>query len=247
MALEMVVDSLDNIEEVHKGLYVEKDGKFNLDVTGGEDVTGLKSALEKERLNGRTLTKTVKDLQTKFKGIDANLVRDMLSQADNDAEVKLIAEGKIQQVLEARLAKHQKDTDDKLAGKDETINSLKSKALENIFRAAAVKAGAHKSAIDDIILRGGNTFSLDGDNKAVQLGTDDQPVLGKDGKTNFSPSEWLEGMKSTSPHWFPVGNSGGDSHGDGDGQTGKTMTRADFDALGHVAKNKFMKDGGKIT
>lgn len=49
MALKVTVPSLDDVSEDFRGLYVEKNGMFHLDVEGMEDTSGLKSALEKER------------------------------------------------------------------------------------------------------------------------------------------------------------------------------------------------------
>lgn len=247
MALEMVVESLDGLDEGLKSLYVEKDGKYSLDVNGVEDVTGLKSALEKERINGRAATKALKDMQAKYSGIDVDVVKGLLEQAETDAEAKLIAEGNISQVLEQRIKKHQEETEGRLAEKDGVINTLTRKALENVFRTAASKAGVHPQAIDDVLLRGASLFSLDSNGNAVQLGQDGHPVFGKDGKTPYNPSEWLEGMRETAPHWFPAGNSGGGSQGQGSNAGGKTMTRSTFDSLGPIEKLAFVKDGGIVT
>lgn len=52
MSLKYEVDSLDGVEENLQALYSEVDGKYRLsveDLPKGEDVSGLKSALEKER------------------------------------------------------------------------------------------------------------------------------------------------------------------------------------------------------
>jgi flagellar hook-basal body complex protein FliE len=51
MALEETVTSLEGIDEAFHDLYVEKDGKFNI------DISGLKSALTKERTTRKTLEK----------------------------------------------------------------------------------------------------------------------------------------------------------------------------------------------
>jgi hypothetical protein len=46
--LKAVLESLDGVDESLRGLYVEReDGKFQLDADGVEDVSGLKSALER--------------------------------------------------------------------------------------------------------------------------------------------------------------------------------------------------------
>ena len=75
--------------------------------------------------------------------------------------------------------------------------------------AAATKAGIHQHAIDDALLRARSMFRLNDDGQAVQFDQDGNVVIGKDGKTPFTPNEWLDGMKETAPHWFPAGNSGG--------------------------------------
>ncbi|MGA2263471.1 MAG: hypothetical protein ABSH28_18805 [Acidobacteriota bacterium] len=56
MALKLVLskEEYDGLEEAVKKLYVEKDGEFTLDAEV-EDVSGLKSALDKERSNVKKL------------------------------------------------------------------------------------------------------------------------------------------------------------------------------------------------
>ena len=49
MGLKAILETLDEVPEALRAFYVERDGKFVLDADGVEDVTGLKSALEKER------------------------------------------------------------------------------------------------------------------------------------------------------------------------------------------------------
>lgn len=59
-AIPLVSDKLDAIPEAQRALYVERDGKFHLDVTGYEDPAGLKSALDKERIAARNFEKQSK-------------------------------------------------------------------------------------------------------------------------------------------------------------------------------------------
>lgn len=49
MALQLVIDSLETVPETVRSLYVPDGDKFKLDVSGIEDTSGLKSALQKER------------------------------------------------------------------------------------------------------------------------------------------------------------------------------------------------------
>ena len=56
MSLPAIVDRLEDLPEPARAFYVEtEDGLFRLDAEGVEDVSGLKSALEKEREARKTL------------------------------------------------------------------------------------------------------------------------------------------------------------------------------------------------
>src|SRR3972149_11838102 len=86
------------------------------------------------------------------------------------------------------------------------------RVLDNSVRAAPIAVGLHAPAVDDVLLRARAIFSLSDEGEAVQFDEDGETiVLGKDGKTPFSPREWLESMKQKAPHWFPAGGSGGGS------------------------------------
>jgi len=69
MALKAIVEKLDDVEEAHRGLYIEKDGKFALDLeeTSTRDhpfVTALKNALDRTKA-------TLADIKTKFEALEA--------------------------------------------------------------------------------------------------------------------------------------------------------------------------------
>jgi hypothetical protein len=250
MALELVVEKLESVAEEVRGLYVEKDGKFHLDVTGIEDNSGLKSALQKERDAAKTATKTLKEFQERFAGIDPDKVKAMLGKIDNDEEAALIAAGKIDEVVNKRSEKLRADLQRKVdeaaqhtqAAMDRA-SKFSQRVLDNHIRAAATKAGLHAHAVEDALFRARAMFSLDDNGDPIQMDSSGHPVLGKDGKTPFSPLEWLESMKETAPHWFPAGGSGSGAGGSGSGagSAGKTITRAAFDALSPAEKVSTVK------
>lgn len=255
MAIELLIDTLDKVPEFQRGWYVADAGKFKLDPSKVdiEDVGGLKSALANERTANKlakdAAAKAVADALKPFEGIDPTKTKALLSQFENDQEAKLIAEGKISEVITARMSKRDaeltKQVDAAKAAADAAsavANKYKGRVLDDAVRAAAAKAGLHAFAVDDALLRAKAIFVLDDNGNAVQVGADGQPVLGKDGKTAFSPSEWLETMKETAPHWFPAGSSGGGAGGDKGGNSGgSTMKRAVFDALSPAEKSKTVK------
>lgn len=249
MGLKLVLDTLDGLDESTTKLYAKgADGKFRLDVDGVEDTSGLKSALQKERKRADDLEKVAK----KFEGLDPDEVRVLLSRLGDDEDAKLIKEGKFEELIGRKTEKMRKDFEKKLEAAKKEVDSAAAKAgrwsqrvLDNALREAAVKAGLHAHAIDDALFRGRAMFSLDEDGNAVQLDRDGQVVMGKNGKTPFTPTEWLDSMRDAAPHWFPANGSGSGApqQSQRGGSKGNTMKRADFDALPPQEKIKRSQEG----
>lgn len=177
-----------------------------------EQVNGLKN--KNSELLG-TLKKQKEQL-SQFDGIDPDAVRNILKRFSDDEESKLIAEGKIDEVLSKRTERMTGDYEKKLKSEQEKAESYlkraqayESKVFENAIRQEAAKAGLHQFAVDDAILRAKNMFHL-GENGDLQaLDADGQLIYGKDGKSGLTVSEWFESQKETAPHWFPsIGGSG---------------------------------------
>jgi len=261
MALTFEVDATAHaaLSEAQRGLYVAGDaGRFRLDISGLEDTTGLKTALEKERTANRG-AKTAQEAAIAaallpFAGIDPIKTRALFSQFEDADEAALIATGRdgIEKVITKRTEKHttamQKLIDTANTARDGALkvaSTYMERALDSHIRASATKAGMHAGAIDDALLRARALFSLDDDGNAVQFDEDKvNVVLGKDGKTPFSPDEWLESMKESAPHWFPAGASGAGANGSGKGVgAGKTMKRATFNQLDPVSRAAQVKAG----
>ena len=227
MALALLLDSLDGVAEALKPMYVAHEGKFRLDVDGVEDVSGLKSALQKERDAAKLAQAELK----KYAGVDPDKYKGLLAHIENDAEAKLIAEGKISEVIANRTTKQREESDrlvkeatEKVAAAEKRAMAFQGRVLDDAIRQAAGAAGLHKHAIDDALFRGRSLFTLDENGKAIQVGSDGEPVLGKDGKTPFTPAEWLESMKEHAPHWYPVSNSGSSASGKAGVAGGKDLS-----------------------
>ncbi|MBK7822997.1 MAG: hypothetical protein IPJ61_18610 [Tessaracoccus sp.] len=196
------------------------DVQAKIDAAVAAAVTGLKAK------NGELLGKVREqaDSLKRFDGIDPDAVRNILKRFSDDEEAALIAKGEVDKVLEKRTERMQADFNKKLAEAESRAeaNAKRSKTFEaRVLDAAilksATKVGIHEHAVEDALFRGRSMFVLDDDGNAVQLGEDGKPVLGKDGKSPFTPEEWLEGMKEKAPHWFPASGSGGGAGGSGSG------------------------------
>ena len=227
------------------------DVQSQIDAAVNAAVAGLK-AKNTERL--RTLKERQEALK-RFDGIDTDAVRNILKRFTDDDEAKLIANGKIDEVLTKRTERMKADYDKQLAAAQGAAEAASKRAqafqgrvLDDSIRAAAAKAGIHQHAIDDALFRGRAMFSLDEQGAAVAMGDDGRPVLGKDGKSPFSPLEWLEGMKEKAPHWFPATATGSGASGSGGaGVGGKTMTRSHFETLRPQERAATIKAGTKVV
>lgn len=246
MALAVEIEALDKVPENHRAWYVADGAKFKLDpsLVEIEDTSHLRNALERQKQMVKEAKEAsrqaLSDALKPYEGIDPEKTRALLSKFDNEEEAVLIAAGKVDEVIGKRMEKQRAQLNKELTAAQqeavvakEVANTFKGRVLDNHIRAAAAKVGLHPFAVEDALLRARAMFSLDAQGDAVQLGSDGSPVLGKDGKTPFTPMEWLEAMKETAPHWFPAGASGGGASGSGGsgGSGAKTMRRAVFDAL----------------
>ena len=225
MALKLIVDSLDGLDDGTKALYAEKDGKYRLDVEGIEDTSGLKSALEKERTARRELEKRAKAA---------------LSEDDMEEYARLKAE-----------ADKGKDKDEILKG----MRSRHEKELELAKQEASrVKAQLEKTVLEStatqLLAKNGGNVSLLLPHIMGQIKAEEV-----DGMLSVVPAsaatidDVVKGLKTTVPAAFAdSGHSGSGASGGHAGAGGKkTMTRAQFDALTPSARNEHIKAGGGLT
>ena len=225
MALKLIVDSLDGLDDGTKALYAEKDGKYRLDVEGIEDTSGLKSALEKERTARRELEKRAKAA---------------LSEDDMEEYARLKAE-----------ADKGKDKDEILKG----MRSRHEKELELAKQEASrVKAQLEKTVLEStatqLLAKNGGNVSLLLPHIMGQIKAEEV-----DGMLSVVPAsaatidDVVKGLKATFPAAFSdSGHSGSGATGGHAGAGGaKTMTRAQFNGLGSTAQHEHIRAGGKVT
>lgn len=189
-----------------------------------QQVEANNAELERLRNHNKTLLdekKTVqgelKTLQASLNGIDVTKVADMLKVFESSEEAKLIAEGKLDEVINKRTEKtligfenQIKELNDKLSEKEKSFTELQNKYSGNkinlAIRAAAEKAGVLPSAIDDVIFRSNGIFSLD-DKEEIEARTADGNIMKVDGKA-MSPELFVKGLQESAPHLWPASESG---------------------------------------
>lgn len=188
---------------------------------------GLKNK-NSELLGKLSSTKTELDgFKAQFDGLDIEAVKGLLNKVGQDEETKLIAEGKLDEVITRRTERLRGDYDKQLATEKARADKAEAfaarysdKVLADSIRAAAIKAGALPEAAEDIILRAKGTFKLSEDGEAVATDRDGEVIYGKDGKTPLSPLEWAESLRETATHLWPRAQGAGQT-GDNGGKATK--------------------------
>jgi hypothetical protein len=239
MPLAFTVDKLDSVPETLRGEYVEKDGKFHLNVDGLPDVEGLKSALHKER----ETNKTTKALVSTFEklGKSPAEISELLAQKEKEAEDALKKAGNFDEVLKQHLtkaAKERAEAEAKLTGERDTALSVARKAIvDTRVSGILAKLKATPEGMDLLVERLGKRIDLDlseGKEVVSIKAADGTPMVGsgKDGLATFDDLG-KEAVKLY-PSLFEGTNAGGGGKqpGQGGGKPGeKTMPRSDWDAL----------------
>lgn len=182
-----------------------------------EDTAGLRAKRD-ELLDAQ---RKLKDDIKRYEGIDPERARKLEAMLAENEEAKLIADGKIEDVVNKRLSREQATWKSQLEAKDEEVNSYRQQLeaqqgsiIDSGIAIAASKSGLAPTAIEDaqVIARHGGWKVEDG--VPVLRDKDGEVIRGKSGPITFE--EWLEGQRDTRPHWFPTpkgsgakGNRGG--------------------------------------
>ena len=209
--LKYIVDSLDSVNEQHRGLYVknEETGKYQLQVEG----VVPKARLDEFRDNNITLTNEKNSLTEKlkaFEGIDPSKWNEYKTKAEafkGDQDIDKIVQSRLEAATKAHGEKVQELTN-KL---NETTSQYHKTLIGNEVRTAALKAGALPAALVDIENRANGTFSVV-NGKAVIM-KDGQPVYGADGVNPMSAFEWAKNLAKEAPYFFADNQGGGGKGG----------------------------------
>jgi hypothetical protein len=243
MAFKMVLDSLDGLAAEVAAEYVEKDGKYVIQVEGmktEEDVRKVQNSLTAARTEANTLKQRLSLLGDRK-------VEDVVAQLDRIPELEAAAKGKlddaaIDQIVETRIksklapVERERDTlKTQLAEKDQVIGQFtekeKVRKIHKQVREAAKTAGILDEAVEDALLLADRTFEL----------TEDGLAVVKEGTSfgaGLQPKDWLSDLQTKRPHWWGESSGGGAG---GNRQGGGAGGKNPF-----TAENWNMTEQGKI-
>jgi len=253
MALKRQLDSLDGIDDAVASLYVEKDGKYVLDVDLG-DVT---SKLNEFRANNRELSAKLAKMQEKlerFKDVDPekyHAAMDALEKIEGDEERQLIAKGKIDEVIQRRTEAMRRNYEEAMKAKGTALEQLQKERdalrgvtakykVEGALRKQIEKGGyrVRAGAMPDVLSRAYSVWCIDDKGNMVPA-AGGKTVYGKDGDP-LTMEEYRARLLEEAPHLFEPGEGGGAEGGErppkGEGGV-KVVPAGDPFAFGRAAED----------
>ncbi len=146
MALKLVLDSLDGVDDAVKALYTEDGGKFRLAVDGVEDTSGLKTALSKanqEAAERRKQLKSWNDL-----GLSPEEIQDLVEAKRKSDEDKAAKAGEWDKLKVQLNASHQEEL-----RKERELVAAKDKAIQkHLLDSQATAAIAAAKGVPQLLL-----------------------------------------------------------------------------------------------
>lgn len=212
MGLKYQIAKLEDVPEAVRTLYKAEGAVFVLDAEG----VVPKEKLDEFRENNINLNKQLE----KLKDIDPTKYRELVQLDLQVKEGKLIKEGKLEEVVNLRVGtmKTAFETEKtSLTTQLQKSNNMLSKLMiDDAVKSAAIKAGIHPTAVDDIVLRARGVYAVD-NGLPVPKNDKGEVIYGKDGKTPMPVDEWIVNLKPVAPHLFMGSNGSGAGGG---GRTG---------------------------
>ena len=239
--MKITLDDVSGLPEALKTLVSENEGKHELDLTTLAPASELDKykgkalTAEQEAIERRQALKAWKDL-----GESPDAVKEAIANAgkgNNADHEKIIADMK---------AAHQAE----LEAAQGKLSGLYQRTAQESLKAELAKAGVISEGLDLLA-----NFAA----SRIQFGDDGTPrVLAADGKTPMVGNAANGGatladlageLAKTIPHLVKDAGKGGGGKpaGSQGGTPAKTVTRAEWDQMGHSDRATFSKDGGKVV
>lgn len=209
------------------------------------DATSALKAKNEELINEK------KTLLDRTDGLDEESIKkfkDFQKRMENDEEARLIAEGKVDEVISRRTEKMRESLMSRIEDETNKVKAAETKydgvnkklrhtLIDGAVRDAAIEAGITPTAIDDVLVRARMKFSYDEEKeRIVARDVDTKEILiGEDGKTPYSPNDFMKDLKSKAPHFWPGTSSGGFSGSFGGSEAGASEAQAALHKGGFAA------------
>jgi hypothetical protein len=249
MALELILDKLEGVDDSIKPLYKEQNGKFILDVVGAAP----KAKLDEFRANNIKLQKELDDAKALMGQVDVEEYKKLKEEQQKIADKKMIDAGKIDELVEQKTERMKKDfasqveaLQNSLKGKDDkltiTEQRLSSVLIDNELQKAVTSVGVpRQGAIQDILNRGRSVWKLVDGEPVPMIG--DKLLYGKEGKV-LTFTEWAQELVKEASYLFEPSKGANSGGGSIHGMT--SLGGIDLSKVDAATKMRLARESGKV-
>ncbi len=231
-------DVREKVEDIHK---LEVDElTINLTNKAKEDQEESEKGLKAKNAEILDEKKALQEQVKLFDGIDPEAATAAIEFHEKNKDAEFLKDGTIEDLIEKKTSTLKSDHEAAMTELNSNCTDAstqgtlyqtvyESKVIDDGIRAEAIKAGIRAEAIDDVLMRGRGVFSLDDKKQIEARDSEGKLAKTKDDKV-LTTKNWVEGLKDSSPHYWPnsegAGAHGGDGGPDSD-LTVKLKTAAD--------------------
>lgn len=229
--MEIELTDVSGLPEALKPLAIEADGKHKLDLTKlmpAEDLTGLKSALQKEREAASAYAKLGKP--------------DDIARRIADLEKQAQGGGKGAEEAQAKLDALKADYEGKLGEATKRLTSMMRATATASLKAELAKVGFIPEAIDDIAASAMARLDFHDDGTPKVMTADGKPMIGSGpdhGATLADLAKELAAVKAYAVRDAGKGGSGKQPGTNGGTPNGKTVRASELEAMTPKDKARF--------
>lgn len=236
--MEIELSDISALPDDIKPIVATVDGKHKLDITKlmvREDLTGLKTALQKEREAAGAWSKYGKP--------------EDVAKRISDLEAAVAKGGKGGEDAQAKLDAMKADYEGQLTAKTTALTGLMRKTANAELRAELAKAGVIPEGLDMLSTFAAPRIVFADDGSTKIMTADGKPMIGSGADHGATLADLAKELAKASPFLVKDGGTGGGGKPPGSGGTPeqKTVTRAAFDAMSQAERSTFSKSGGKVT
>lgn len=218
-------------------------------VTTDKEITGLKT-------NNQELKDNLAKSKTDLKGWQGlGELKDVQSAVDlvaNNTDVKAIMDGGVDALVASKTERQTAEFREQLTAAHTERDGYKSQfdglklsndrsMIADAVRKAAVEAKVRPEAMEDVIARANGTFTIAEDGKTIEARGTDGHLVKLEGDKLVTPSNFVESLKKTSPHYWP-GSKGSGAEGEGEGEAGKMQGNSMGEKLQAALASNNMKE-----
>lgn len=203
----------------------------SVEISKAETAKLIEAEIEKAtsglKLSQQKILDEKKKLQERYSKIaDPEAALKALALIEGNEEVRLLAEGKIDDVLQRRMSavttQYEQDME-ALKTKFESADMSSTKyssmykdvVLDTVLRRHAAEAGVVQTSMVDLLARGKNVFKLAEDEVTLESRDANGKLIKTDDDKVLTPQLWIESLKKTAPHFWPQSRSAGFNPGSG--------------------------------